>query len=126
MDLQTESPESPDDSCATDYKNIENSCILVEKNITIVDLTETDDTLIQKPEFGNESAANDTNSVELIEDSIPGEFQIIDEVGGSQEIEGNNEEKEQDVAEGELNGVRVVYFRRNLNLIVCSSGYHRT
>lgn len=106
MDSKDDSPVSPDDSTA--IKNgdkDEESCILVEENISIVDLA--DDTIQDQPgsELCNDSTAETDELIDDAVDVIPAEFQVIDEVGGSQEIYESEQEVDGQVEEGEINGV---------------------
>jgi hypothetical protein len=67
----------------------EDSCILVEEDISIVDLA--NDTKLS--ESRDEVADTDsTVDEEVIDDKLPCEFQVIDEVGSSQEEEAENGE----------------------------------
>jgi hypothetical protein len=100
MSSLNQSPDSPNDSAAIQNGDKEESCILIEENISIIEIDET----IKTQDEDEESSLNN-NSDELIEDPpdcLPSEFQVIDEVGGSQEIQ-----EEQQEEGGELNGVRI-------------------
>lgn len=118
MNLQQESPDSPNDSTAIQNGDKEESCVLIEENISTIEIDDT----IQDPT--NASAIDLLNeSGELIEDEIlSSEFQVIDEVGGSQEVEENGEVQDQNEEEGEhLNGVRLEMAN---NLVrVCNKSY---
>lgn len=113
MDLHNESPESPNDPADThNGSKDDESCVLVEENISIVNLAE--DTIRDSElcsESSNELKDDAEELIEDIVDAIPNEFQVIDEVGGSQEIEENeNGEKQDELVEeeGEVNGVSFV------------------
>jgi hypothetical protein len=104
MDLNDESPESPIDSTAIQNGDKEESCVLIEENISIVDIA--DDTIQEELQLNDSSANNNETSEELIEestDAIPSEYQVIDEVCGSQELVENGG------VEDEINGVSLEF-----------------
>jgi hypothetical protein len=101
MDLQEDSPASPTNSNKIQNGDDE-SCVLIEEDLSIVSIAD-DDTIIEEPEICNLSSDNVDKTVEELifdSDAIPSEFQIIDEVAGSQESEENGVAEE-----GEMNGV---------------------
>lgn len=103
MNLQDEPNDKLNGSLPPEDANKEESCILIEENISTVDLANDTITETKDTEVRDRSTVDDTtDETGVIEDTLPSEFQVIDEIGSQEnEEDGSGEE----VAEVETNGV---------------------
>jgi hypothetical protein len=79
-----------DNSSTVQAVPLEESCILVEEDISIVDLANDTKLSESRDEVGDTDSIVEEEGV--IDDKLPSEFQVIDEVGSSQEEAAENGE----------------------------------